>query len=220
MDDPKQGDISHWLARAREGDEEAFGRLWEHYFGHLAAVARKRLGLVALKIGDEEDVALSAFKSLYVGLGEERFPWVRNRQDLWKLLVVITKRKSLAWREHERREKRGGARLRDQAAAGATLGVLPEEVFEQLVSAEPTPAFLAELKENCQGLFDRLPADDYKRIALWTMEGYTQEEIADRLGCSRRTVIRKLDVIRELWLAEGAVERDLSRSRLKRQDGE
>ena len=35
------------------------------------------------------------------------------------------------------------------------------------------------------------------------MEGYTHEEIADRLGCSLRSVGRKVELIRRTWLDEG-----------------
>ena len=33
------------------------------------------------------------------------------------------------------------------------------------------------------------------------MEGYNNDEIADQLGCARRTVARRLDLIRKTWLA-------------------
>jgi DNA-binding CsgD family transcriptional regulator len=36
------------------------------------------------------------------------------------------------------------------------------------------------------------------------MEGYTNDEIADRLGCARRTVARRLDLIKKVWEAEVA----------------
>ena len=32
------------------------------------------------------------------------------------------------------------------------------------------------------------------------LEGYTREEIAERMGCAVATVKRKLDVIRQTWL--------------------
>ena len=33
------------------------------------------------------------------------------------------------------------------------------------------------------------------------MEGYNNDEIADQLGCARRTVARRLELIRKTWLA-------------------
>ena len=51
---------------------------------------------------------------------------------------------------------------------------------------------------------ERRPAqlpDDLRLIALWKLEGYTNEEIASlpTMNCSVRTVERKLRLIREAW---------------------
>jgi DNA-directed RNA polymerase specialized sigma24 family protein len=35
-------------------------------------------------------------------------------------------------------------------------------------------------------------------VAVWKMEGYTNEEIAGKLGCATRTVERKLFLIRRV----------------------
>jgi DNA-binding CsgD family transcriptional regulator len=40
-------------------------------------------------------------------------------------------------------------------------------------------------------------------ITLWTMEGHTNEEIAERLGCARATVERRLRMTRSLWEGKG-----------------
>ena len=49
-------------------------------------------------------------------------------------------------------------------------------------------------------LLTALGSDSLRQVALLRMEGYTGDEIADRLGCNRRTVTRKLDLIRRTWL--------------------
>jgi DNA-directed RNA polymerase specialized sigma24 family protein len=36
------------------------------------------------------------------------------------------------------------------------------------------------------------------------MEGFTADEIAEKLGCSLRTVARKLDAIRVIWSIESS----------------
>ena len=38
-----------------------------------------------------------------------------------------------------------------------------------------------------------------KEIALLKLEGYTNEEIAEKLECSPRSVTRRLTLIRRLW---------------------
>jgi DNA-directed RNA polymerase specialized sigma24 family protein len=64
---------------------------------------------------------------------------------------------------------------------------------------EPTPEFAALVAEECQRRLDSLGDAELRSVALWKMEGYTNDEIAERLGCVPRTVERKLRVIRGLW---------------------
>jgi DNA-directed RNA polymerase specialized sigma24 family protein len=47
--------------------------------------------------------------------------------------------------------------------------------------------------------------DSLCRIALQRMEGYNDEQIAAQMGCSLRSVERKLRLIRKEWLREGLV---------------
>jgi DNA-directed RNA polymerase specialized sigma24 family protein len=39
-------------------------------------------------------------------------------------------------------------------------------------------------------------------VALLRVEGYTNEEIAQQLGCTRRSVQRRINLIREVWAEE------------------
>ena len=59
---------------------------------------------------DEEDAALSAFDSLCAGLAKGQYPQLADREDLWRLLVVITTRKVRAQARRGLRQKRGGGR--------------------------------------------------------------------------------------------------------------
>ena len=130
-------------------------------------------------------MALSAFDSFCRGLKRGRFPDLQDRDNLWKLLVVLTARKACHLIRDEQRLKRGG---------GQTAGTAQE--LEQAVGQEPSPEFAAELAENCQRLLDLLGDDDLRTVALNKMEGYTTEEIASQLNCAPRTVERKLRLIR------------------------
>jgi hypothetical protein len=42
-----------------------------------------------------------------------------------------------------------------------------------------------------------------KKVAVWRMEGYTEDAFAVRLGCERRTVARQLAQIRTIWRDAG-----------------
>ena len=45
-------------------------------------------------MADEEDVALSAFKSFVRAVQEDRFLKLDDRDDLWQILVMLTLRKA------------------------------------------------------------------------------------------------------------------------------
>jgi DNA-directed RNA polymerase specialized sigma24 family protein len=186
------GSISLWLDRLRAGDRQAAAGLWQRYFARLVELARGRLQGAPRRAADEEDVALSAFDSLCRGVEGGRFPELADRDSLWRLLVVLTVRKAAHLKRDARRRKRGGK----PAAAGE------EADLEQLLDAGPTPEFAAQMAEESQRLLERLGDDELRAVALWKMEGYSNEEIARRLDCGLRSVGRKLRVIRSIWAQE------------------
>jgi DNA-directed RNA polymerase specialized sigma24 family protein len=57
-----------------------------------------------------------------------------------------------------------------------------------------------------------LPNEELRSVALWKLEGYTNQEIAGKLGCVAGTVERKLRVIRSIWDREGSDEQEPSAS--------
>jgi DNA-directed RNA polymerase specialized sigma24 family protein len=143
-------------------------------------------------------VALSALDSFCRGAQQGRFPQLSDRDDLWRLLVVITARKAIDLRQGEGRGKRGGGKVRGESVFEAAHGS-EEPGIEQVIGNEPTPAFAAQVAEEYQQLLDRLDDDELRRVAVWRMEGHTNEEIAGRLGCAVPTVARRLRVIRKRW---------------------
>jgi DNA-directed RNA polymerase specialized sigma24 family protein len=74
-----------------------------------------------------------------------------------------------------------------------------QAVVEQIIGDTPTPEFAAQTADEYAHLLGRLTDASLRSIAVWKMEGYSNEEIAARLGCVPRTVERKLAVIRTLW---------------------
>src|SRR4051794_29187265 len=89
-----RGSVSRWLGDLKAGDEAAVQPLWERYFARLVTLARARLRAGRRGAADEEDAALSAFNSFCTGVARGRFPRLADRDDLWRLLVVITARKA------------------------------------------------------------------------------------------------------------------------------
>jgi len=181
------GSITRWIDDLRRGDDTAAEPLWAAYFARMAAVAGQRMA-GASRVADGEDVALSAFKSFCLGARAGRFPQLRDRDNLWPLLLALTSHKCVDQVRRETRLKRGGG------LASADL--------EFLTSREPTPELLAEVSERLTVLLDCLDQTGdltLRGVAVGKLEGETTEEIAARLGCTRRTVERKLRVIEQVW---------------------
>jgi len=66
--------------------------------------------------------------------------------------------------------------------------------------ANPTPEFAAEFVETCETLFLSLEDPDLQQVVtLARGKAMRDDEIAVRLKCSRRTVQRRLEVIRRHW---------------------
>jgi DNA-directed RNA polymerase specialized sigma24 family protein len=194
-----EGSISRWIRQLKDGDEVAAAKLWQGYFRRLVALARAKLQGVPRRAEDEEDVALSAFASFCRNAEDGRFPDLQDRDGLWRLLVLITARKAYDLAEREGRLKRGGGLVRgDSALRGPTSGA----GWEEIAGPEPTPEFAAQAIEEYRRLLARLGDDELRAIAVWKMEGLTNQEIAARLGRALPTVERRLRLIRRTWEAE------------------
>jgi DNA-directed RNA polymerase specialized sigma24 family protein len=187
------GSVTYWIDRLKAGDHLAAQKLWESYFQQMVRLARSKLQDLPRRAADEEDVALSAFHSFCVGAENNRFPQLADRHDLWQVLVVITARKAIDLKQHERRLKRGGGAIDPPGGQSA---------LEEIIGREPTPEFTAQVVEECQRLLARLDDPTLRSVALWKMEGHTTDQIAERLGCVSRTVERKLQLIRDCWSEE------------------
>jgi DNA-directed RNA polymerase specialized sigma24 family protein len=193
------GSVTVWIGALKAGDPAAAQRLWERYFRKLVRLARARLGDAPRRAADEEDAALSAFDSFCRGAAAGRFPQLSDRDNLWPLLVVITARKVIDTRNHEARAKRGGGKVRGESAwLDAVDGSDRDGGINLVVGSEPTPALAAELAETAQRLLDALGSDELRRVAVWKMEGYSNAEIAAKLGRVERAVERRLKLIRRL----------------------
>lgn len=198
MSTSSAGSVTHWIGELQAGDDAAALNLWDHYFQRLVSLARQKLEGSPRRAADEEDVALSAFASFCRHAQDGRFPRLRDRDDLWRLLIVITARTALHLVRDEGRQKRGGGVLNQ---APPTNG--PEAIgLAQLIGREPAPEFAAQVADECRHLLDELGHGELRSVALWKMEGFTNREIAERLGYVTRTIERKLRLIRRIWAKE------------------
>ena len=204
MDGPGSDEVTVWIEKLSGGDERAAHLLWEQYFDRMVRLARRKFDQIGInrRAADEEDIALSAMNSFYKRAADGQF-CLGDRQELWKLLVTITVRKAYAELKRQKAKKRGEGQVRGESIflkAGKDEGELGG--IGQVLGHEPTPELAALAAEGCEELFKVLDDESLKSVARCKLDGYTNEEIADLLGCVPRTVERKLRLIRDKWAKE------------------
>lgn len=134
---------------------------------------------------------------------QQRFPRLTDQHDLWRLLVSITVHKILHVVRDQQRIKRGGRFHEIQNLAGSSDAIA---AVDQIIGREPSPEFAAEVADEYERLVKSLGSDELVQLAAWKLEGFSNAEIAKKWEKSERTVERKLNLIRKIWIHELAKE--------------
>jgi RNA polymerase sigma factor (sigma-70 family) len=188
----KSTHVSHWIELVKAGDSVAATRLWQHYFDRLVRSVRARLVGQNRAVSDEEDIVLSVFDSFYHAAENGRFPDLSDRDDLWRLLLRMAARKVIDKRRRDRRQRRGGnVKLQALEQAGDDARVI------EAIGDEPSPEMVLMMQESVEQLFSHLGVGQLSDLAGAKLEGYSNAELAQRFGCSERTIERRLHLIRE-----------------------
>src|ERR1051326_199425 len=178
--------ITRLIHAAQNDRASAAAPLLAAYFDRLVQLARKRLQNLPGMAAYDEDVALRSFYSVYQRVRDPERPLqLAGRDDLWRFLATRTISRAI---DLIRRHKPGE--------------VPGDGGIEQLLTREPTPEEAAEMADECQRLLGKLDDPQLRQIALWKVEGHTNDEIAAQLDCVPRTIERKLSRIRVLWKNE------------------
>ncbi|MFO0998784.1 MAG: ECF-type sigma factor [Planctomycetaceae bacterium] len=189
--------VSLWIRQLESGQSAAAQPLWEHFCQKLIQLAGQKLSSKLRRSYDEEDAALSAFHSLCRVISERRQTDIGDRDNLWRLLVTITERKVTARLRYEIRGKRDIRRTVGESCF--TASDVGSGGIESLPDREPTPEFAAEFADLCGAMLDALGDETLRQVAQLRLKNYDPDEIAKSLDLSRRTVERKLLIIRGRW---------------------
>jgi RNA polymerase sigma factor (sigma-70 family) len=164
------GDDGQLLARFAAGEEQAFAALMNRYAGVVWGVCRRTLSHQA----DAEDAFQATFlvllrKAPALGRGGPLGPWLHR----------VASRTAVKARVR-------AARVTSRESAAA----VPEAAT---ASDEPDGELRAVLDEEVS----RLPEKYRLPVVLCYLEGLTNEQAADRLGCPRGTILSRLSRARE-----------------------
>ncbi len=194
--------VTYWIHQLKEGERAAVQKLWEGYFLRLVRQTQRWLRGTRTQAVDAEDIALSTFDTFCRRAEQGRFPKLFDRDDLWQLLLVIAFRKSCNQVKHEARRQPATGQVYHASVLAAEDADDAGSIFSHLIGQEPDPAMVVQMAERYRRLLEMLPNSLLRDIAVWKMEGFTNEEIADKIGRSVVTVERKLALIRKAWAKE------------------
>lgn len=179
-------DVTSLIVRFKGGSRSAYHTLFQTYFPGQVAAARRRLPAGGL--ADPEDIALSAFHSLWreVADGRRIGDRLNGRESLLRTLALLTSQKIRRARRHDRREKRDTRRT----VHGTDIVTLADPALP--------PDWRACFLETWASLTEALTPLHCTIVEL-KLAGHTNADIATRVGRSERTIERQLSEIRTLW---------------------
>ena len=196
----KPASVSQWIADLKEGEADAVHQLWKRYSRRLTDLARRRLANAPKRVADEDDIAQSVFFSICRAADEGRLESVKDRDDLWWMLLRLTRMKVTDHIRRERAQKRGRGNVQLESELFQTNNSEAGSFsLDNFIGDEPTPEILVIMEEEHQRLLSLLRDSPLRRIATARIEGYTIPEIASDLSISTRSVERKLKLIRNRW---------------------
>jgi RNA polymerase sigma-70 factor (ECF subfamily) len=176
-----------WVQRLAEGDEQVVGEFWRDYGGRLQALAAGFLTSRLQRREGPEDVVQSVCRTFLRRSRAGEFQ-LADRDALWRLLCAITLAKVREKARFHGRQKRRLDRERhlDSSRVGGKL----------VPAKEPTPAEAAEFADQMQQLLFGMDEEE-RQIVTMRLEQFTYAEMAERLGCSERTVRRMVKRVQE-----------------------
>jgi RNA polymerase sigma factor (sigma-70 family) len=173
----EEGELRQFLARIRDGDEEAARELLRLYEAKVRLVVRRQLPRLLRSRFDSQDFVQSIWGSFFRRIKASPTE-LESTENLVGFLARAARNKESMWE---------GAEPRD------------------LVDGSNSPSEVAEASEAFSRLRDLLPADRRNVLDL-KAEGLTTVEIAAKLGIGERTVRRVIEDLRRRAGIDGAGE--------------
>ena len=189
--------VSQWIEKLKAGDADAADRLWQRYYARLVGLARRKLygrSAAGCRRRRRGRGCVPELLSWHPG---ESLPRLARPSRTLAANCQDHRAKGLrpvdGAESQETRLRKGSRRLRVRQQ-----GAVRARGIDQIAGPSPTPEFAACVSESVRRLLGVLDAES-RAIALGKLEGYTNEEIAARIGRSLPTVERRLRLIRHAW---------------------
>jgi DNA-directed RNA polymerase specialized sigma24 family protein len=192
--------VSGWLSTVNSTHGEAdtaWRHLWERYAPGMTELARGRLTPGRKPLADEEDVVVEVFKALFRGVQGGRFAHLSNRDDLQQILIMLTQRRAVD--AARRNGVRTAHEIGESALQRADVGDGSDRPIERIAAADDPPDAPALARDELARLLDNLQDETLRHIAMMRVCSSSDEEIAEAIGLSVRSVQHKLQLIAGRW---------------------
>ena len=196
-DSASDDDWDRLIAGLKSGDEGILREFHRDYGPMLHGIADSRLAPGMRRRFDADDVVQSAFRTFFrrAQIGYFKF---EDNQRLWNLMCAITLTKLREKARFHTRQSRSVKRERSvEGSAGAA------STGSEIVSSQPTPAETVDFADAFEALLSSMDEIEQKLVDL-KLQDLTNDEVAETLGVSERTVRRMLSRLQEK--IEGALE--------------
>ncbi len=179
------------LVKLRAGDRDSASELWNRYFPRLKRLADSVLSVRQLPL-DAEDAVQVAFWKFLTRMESGKYNEPMRRDDLWRILSKFTAQLARKQSLRENAKKRGGGQVRNESelTGGSSRGFRLDQILSNVPTADCDIIF--------QELLDRLEIE-LREIALMRLAGYSNLQIKELIGCSLRSVERRIQLIRTIW---------------------
>jgi RNA polymerase sigma factor (sigma-70 family) len=180
------------VGRWRDGDQHAANQLYQRYVERLSGIVTAQLSSRFQSRLDADDVLQSSCRSFFRRVQEGQFQFDEDG-DVWKLLVTITLNKLRNQiRKHSAAKRNAGQEMRPANTE------IPDDFHLQKLASTPEPVEAFVFSETIEAVAEHL-SPQHAVLLLQRLEGHNQQEIADSLGTSDRTIRRMLDDVKEFF---------------------
>lgn len=177
------------VERWRAGDQDAATILHERYLARLLNLVGRHLADKFNSRLDPDDVVQSVFRSIFRLTREGRFEF-EDDSDFWKLLLTMALNKVRNTVRHHQAGKRTPEAESISTSSDGVDGYLVNRL-----SSQPTLQEIVSFADMLELVLQQL--DPKQQLLIqYRIEGYTQKEIAEKLGVDDRTVRRMFASIR------------------------
>lgn len=175
-----------WLQQLIDGEDQTALQFWNQYGNRLNRLADKFLSPKLARRVDAEDVVQSVCRTFFRRAQNGQFT-IADAESLWRLLCTITIAKVRMEARKQCRKKRSVDREEPIYAFTGESDDSPRE----LCSGDPTSEEIVEFADELERLLSNLEQEEQQLVEL-KLQDYDNNEIAQRLQCSARTVRRIL----------------------------